>query len=703
MKIKIQLNYDFPKNASAFNQNEECHYNVNKSDFVSTNSDSEKVPLIDKFTTQIVFKPSKGIFWFFYKNIKRWLMLFCMMTVTSALSQQSITITGTPVMQDFNSMGTSSTAILPTGFKMGTDWSTGATVTTQAAGTSGTGIVSSSSAGGFYNFANGITASSTDRAIGFLTSGSYSSPRSIIYAFTNNTGITVTSLSISWNYEKYRSGTRTLDWTFFHGSTFIANTAATVGNQSYAADANNTTVSNPPAATAKSLTVNGLSIPDGTTYYLRWTYTGNGGSTNAQGLGLDDFSITLSSCNAPNQLSFITQPSNVNQNTAMSPAVQVAATCSDGTIASGYSGSVTLIVNSPGCGYTSQTVTFINGVATFSNIIFLRSPQTNLSFTATSIGLTSATSTSFNVDAPTGAPIVTTIAQNDFDANVNWNYTTGTDVTTGSSGTPGVGVVGVVNHLGNNVLRKSYSVNNGSGELGCSNTVTFGNQSPLSAYNIVDFSFNLLSFGIGACGFGDGCGVESDEELVMQVSTDGGTIWNTILTKKGFNNCLFGITSSPITSLSMGSSPVYTSGSCDTKSAFTLSMSGISQFQFRFTANNNRTEENWAIDNIKLTGTTYGVGTPFNLPTVNLGSDLNFCSGNSQELSATVSSFQPDLSYSWSPSTGLTTSNISNPVVSELSAAQTYTLTVTDGHGCIASDQVVVTPKFVKLSPIAFD
>jgi hypothetical protein len=73
---------------------------------------------------------------------------------------------------------------------------------------------------------------------------------------------------------------------------------------------------------------------------------------------------------------------------------------------------------------------------------------------------------------------------------------------------------------------------------------------------------------------------------------------------------------------------------------------------------------------------------------------LNFCNGNSQELSASVNNFQPDLSYNWSPVTGLSASNISNPLVSGFSAAQTYTLTVTDGHGCIASDQVVITPQF---------
>ena len=120
-----------------------------------------------------------------------------------------------------------------------------------------------------------------------------------IYAFTNNTGITITSLDVAWNYEKYRSGSRAFDWTFFHGSTSTASTAATSGDQAYAADANNTVIYNPPTSIAKSFSITGLSISNGSTYYLRWTYTGVGGNTNAQGLGVDDFSITANGASNP--------------------------------------------------------------------------------------------------------------------------------------------------------------------------------------------------------------------------------------------------------------------------------------------------------------------------------------------------------------------------------------------------------------------
>jgi len=220
------------------------------------------------------------------------LSLLVLFTTTKLFSQTSIPST-TTVVENFNLMGSSATATLPTGFKLGTDWSSGTTSTSLAAGTSGTGILTSGSGGGFYNFANGVTATSTDRSIGLLSSGTYTSPKSIIYAFTNNTGNTVTAISLAWNYEKYRSGSRAFNWTFFHGGTSSPSTSATSGDQSYPADANNTVVSNPPIQNAKSFSITGLNISNGSTYYLRWTYTGTGGSTNGQGLGIDDFSITV--------------------------------------------------------------------------------------------------------------------------------------------------------------------------------------------------------------------------------------------------------------------------------------------------------------------------------------------------------------------------------------------------------------------------
>ncbi|MBU6159436.1 MAG: T9SS type A sorting domain-containing protein [Bacteroidetes bacterium] len=224
------------------------------------------------------------------------LLVFLLLIISNVGRGQQSILNTSPVSQNFDGMGTSGTAALPSGFRVNTtaNWNTGLSVTIFAYGTTGTGAVMGTSTGGAINWANGITGTATDRALGFLTSSAYTSPRSIIYAFTNNTGSTVTSISISFDYEKYRSGTRAFDWTFFHGATATnVNIAATDGNQSYAADANNTTIFNPPTSNAKTVTLTGLSIVNGATYYLAWIFTGIGGSTNGQGIGIDNFSITL--------------------------------------------------------------------------------------------------------------------------------------------------------------------------------------------------------------------------------------------------------------------------------------------------------------------------------------------------------------------------------------------------------------------------
>ena len=443
------------------------------------------------------------------------------------------------------------------------------------------------------------------------------------------------------------------------------------------------------------------------------------GASGAGTFRLDDFTIIglvtpIVSCTTPVSLFFQTQPTNVLQDAIMSPSVQVAAVCSDGTVATGYSGSVTLTVNAPGCGYVLQTVSFVNGIGTFSSIVFTRSPQINLSFTATSSGLTSVVSTTFNVNAPTGVPTITTIIQNNFDAIQDWSYIVGPDVIygdTGSSPTPavqGIGIVDVQNLNGNNVLRKSYSVDNASGEYACSNTVTFSNQSNLSSYNGIEFSFNVFSYATGSCGPPDGCGNDFGEDFNLDITTDGGITWITILNEYGWSSRLFPQSASPITSLSVTSPSGFPSlplinGSSDTKSAFILSLSGISQFQFRFTAKNNRTNENWAIDNAKLVGISYAIGTPFNLPTVNTGADVWLCSGSSTQLNATVSSFQNPVTYAWSPNAFLSNTSISNPSTNSVTENQTYILMITDADNCFASDQVSVTvispPSILAISP----
>lgn len=213
----------------------------------------------------------------------------------AARGQVVINTLNTGYSENFDGLGNSAIANLPSGYKIssGNNYATAdVTLTSFAEGTSGAATLTVSSNGGIYNFANGVTASSTDRSFGFLSSGAFSSPRSIMLQVTNSTGFPITSFSIAFDYEKYRSGSRSFDWTFFHGLDGVNWTSESGGNENFAADLNNSTVFDPPASRNKSITIGGINIPSGSSYYFRWTYTGVGGSTNGQAIGIDNFSIT---------------------------------------------------------------------------------------------------------------------------------------------------------------------------------------------------------------------------------------------------------------------------------------------------------------------------------------------------------------------------------------------------------------------------
>lgn len=206
-----------------------------------------------------------------------------LVVVPAPLPLPNMTDVGVTYIQNFNSMATTATAALPSGFKIGSNWNTGVSNTTTVNGTGFTG-------GGIYNFGSG-TSTGSDRAIGFLNTGSFTTPDSIILKITNNTGSAISTLEVSFDYEKYRSGSRAFDWTFFHGDNAAPTIAATDGNHSFPADANNTTYYATPLVTSKSFVITGLSIPNGSDYYLRWTLTGVGGSSNGQAIGIDNISL----------------------------------------------------------------------------------------------------------------------------------------------------------------------------------------------------------------------------------------------------------------------------------------------------------------------------------------------------------------------------------------------------------------------------
>jgi hypothetical protein len=162
--------------------------------------------------------------------------------------------------------------------------------------TAGTG---SDNTGDTYNFGNaGIPA---DRALGGLQSGSVN-PTIGFYA-TNNTGSTITSLTISYTGEQWRLGTAgrvdRLDFQYSLNATSLT-TGIWVDANALDFTAPVTTAptglldGNLPANRISiTSTIIGLLIPNNATFFIRWNDFNASGAED--GLGIDDLNITTNS------------------------------------------------------------------------------------------------------------------------------------------------------------------------------------------------------------------------------------------------------------------------------------------------------------------------------------------------------------------------------------------------------------------------
>jgi len=77
-------------------------------------------------------------------------------------------------------------------------------------------------------------------------------------------------------------------------------------------------------------------------------------------------------------------------------------------------------------------------------------------------------------------------------------------------------------------------------------------------------------------------------------------------------------------------------------------------------------------------------------PPANAGPDVGICPGDFSIIGNSTVGGVPPITYSWTPSTGLSSTTIAQPTASP-AVTTTYTLTVTDGNGCSNSDDVTVT------------
>lgn len=234
-----------------------------------------------------------------------WLLLLTLVATlvparVTVAQATAVTLSGSTYSQNFDSMTSSASASLPGGWSFFRSGTSSSQPNYFTSGSNTQAVTALYTTGTPTTGAAYLWAPSADKAIGFLGSGSYPGTTSaapgqqvaILFGFTNFTGGTITNLDLGWDYEKYRSGTRDMGWNFFSstdGSTWTANSG---GNISYPADANTTTMFNPPTTTSKSVSLSGLSIAAGASYYLRWSWVTTGSWSNSQGLGFDNFALT---------------------------------------------------------------------------------------------------------------------------------------------------------------------------------------------------------------------------------------------------------------------------------------------------------------------------------------------------------------------------------------------------------------------------
>ncbi|HKQ08912.1 MAG TPA: C25 family cysteine peptidase [Blastocatellia bacterium] len=220
-----------------------------------------------------------------------------------AIVQAAISLsTSTPYTQNFDSMGTSATATLPTDWKVDKQ-SVVRTVGTYAAAVTATSLagganLSSSAANGIYNFGSGTTTTGADRAVGFLSSSSGTQSGNLYAQFVNNTGGNLSGLQISYDVEKYRNGTNASGFSIqlYYSTDGSAWTSAGANFLTSFAGANadsNGFATAPGATSSVSNQTLTVTIANGGNFYLAWNYSVTSGSTtsSAQALAVDNVSV----------------------------------------------------------------------------------------------------------------------------------------------------------------------------------------------------------------------------------------------------------------------------------------------------------------------------------------------------------------------------------------------------------------------------
>lgn len=150
--------------------------------------------------------------------------------------------------------------------------------------------------------------------------------------------------------------------------------------------------------------------PDGALWYI--ARAGIGGGSDEDNTSSNNGSLwrmRWTSGGQPSRVAFTQQPTTVNVGASIAPAIRVAVQDASGNTVTSSIATVTLAIGTNPSGGTlggTTSVAAVSGVATFSNVS-LNNAGTGYTLTAASTGLTSATSSTFNVQAQITTPVIT--------------------------------------------------------------------------------------------------------------------------------------------------------------------------------------------------------------------------------------------------------------------------------------------------------
>ena len=210
------------------------------------------------------------------------ILLFCAFRANAQIGVPNTS----SVSESFDGMG--SGLPLPTNWKVaagGSPTYSGGTTSVTKEASSGSPIT-----GGTYNWGN----SASERAVGSMTSGTFSNPRSLIGYYRNTNTTNLTALSVDYTAERYRQNSAAASIQFYYslnGSSWNAVAAGDISTTSFPTGANTYYFGSPsPTINMSGINITGLNIAPNSDFYLRWNINTTG--TNSQGIGIDNISVS---------------------------------------------------------------------------------------------------------------------------------------------------------------------------------------------------------------------------------------------------------------------------------------------------------------------------------------------------------------------------------------------------------------------------